>query len=42
MKRLLLTLAAAILLLNTLAVPKLAHADGGSGSTNCGNTLCKP
>jgi hypothetical protein len=41
-KRVLLVVGAAILFLNTLVVPTLVHADGGAGSTNCGNTLCKP
>jgi len=42
MKRVLLTLATAILLLNTLAAPNVARADGGAGTTSCGNTACKP
>jgi len=43
-KRLLLVAAAALLFLNTLVVPTIAHADGGSGGGNCsGSTgLCKP
>jgi hypothetical protein len=42
-KRVLLVLAAAVLFLNTLVIPTVAHADGGgSGGTNCGQTLCKP
>jgi hypothetical protein len=42
MKRMLLVLSAAVLFLSTLAVPNVALADGGSSSTNCGQTLCKP
>jgi len=42
MKRMLLVVSAAILFLSTLAIPNVAVADGGSGSTNCGKTLCKP
>jgi hypothetical protein len=42
MKRKLLVLAAALLFLNTLVIPTIAHADGGSTGTNCGKTLCKP
>jgi hypothetical protein len=41
-KRLLLVAAAALMFLNTVAVP-FAHADGGTGTTNCGgNSVCKP
>ncbi|HXY01013.1 MAG TPA: hypothetical protein VEI54_08840 [Candidatus Limnocylindrales bacterium] len=42
MKRMLLVLAAAVVLLNTLAIPTIAHADGGAGGTNCGGKMCKP
>jgi len=43
MKRLLLIVAATLMLLNTLAISNLAHADGGAGGTNCGgNSVCKP
>lgn len=43
MKRLLLVVAAALMLINTLAIPTVAHADGGAGGTNCGgNSVCKP
>jgi hypothetical protein len=43
MKRLLLTLAAALLFVNALVIPTLAHADGNPDGTNCGpNQLCKP
>ncbi|HEY3974294.1 MAG TPA: hypothetical protein VGM18_14915 [Candidatus Sulfotelmatobacter sp.] len=42
MKRILLMLGAAVLLLNTLVIPTAVRADGGAGTTNCGNTLCKP
>jgi len=38
----LLVVSAAILFLSTLAVPTAVLADGGSGNTGCGNTLCKP
>jgi len=42
-KRALLVVAAALMFLNTVVVPTVAYADGGSGTTNCGgNTLCKP
>jgi hypothetical protein len=42
MKRMLLVLSAAILFVSTLVVPTAAMADGGSSSTSCGQTLCKP
>jgi hypothetical protein len=44
MKRTLLILAAAVLFLNTLVIPTVAHADGGAGATSCGggNNMCKP
>jgi hypothetical protein len=42
MKRMLLVLAAAVLFVNTLVIPTVLRADGGGGTTNCGNTLCKP
>jgi hypothetical protein len=43
MKRALLTLAAALILLNTLVIPAIVHADGVPEGTNCnGNVLCKP
>jgi hypothetical protein len=42
-KRILLVAAAALMLLNTLVIPTVAHADGGVGGTNCGgNSICKP
>jgi hypothetical protein len=41
MKRMLLVLAAAVLFVNTVVIPTVARADA-PGSTNCGNTLCKP
>ena len=42
MKRALLVVAAALMFLNTLVIPTVAHADG-VGSTSCGgNALCKP
>jgi len=42
-KRILLAVAAALLFVNTFAIP-MAHADGGGvGGTNCGgNSVCKP
>jgi hypothetical protein len=42
MKRALLVLAAAVLFLNTLVIPTLVKADGGVGTTGCGEKLCKP
>jgi hypothetical protein len=43
MKRALLVLAATLMFFSTLAVPNLAHADGGGGATSCGgNSMCKP
>jgi hypothetical protein len=42
MKRALLILAAAVLLVNTLVIPTVVRADGTPTSTNCGNVLCKP
>jgi hypothetical protein len=42
MKRVLLVLAAAVLFLNTLVIPTVAHADGGAGTTNCDGKICKP
>jgi hypothetical protein len=42
-KRMLLVLGVAVLLLNTLVIPTTVRADGGGiGGTNCGKTLCKP
>jgi hypothetical protein len=42
-KRVLLTLGAAVLFLTTLVTPTLVKADGGSGtSTGCGGGMCKP
>jgi hypothetical protein len=41
-KRALLVVAAAVLFLNTLVIPTIAHADGGGTIGGCGNTLCKP
>ena len=41
MKRMLLVLAAAVLFLNTVVIPTVAHADG-VGSTNCNGKMCKP
>jgi hypothetical protein len=43
MKRALLIVAAALMFLNTLVVPNVAHADGGSTGGNCsGQSACKP
>lgn len=42
MKRTLLILAAAALFFNTLVIPTVVRADGGSTGTSCGKTLCKP
>jgi hypothetical protein len=42
MKRAILLFAAALIALNTLAIPTVAKADGGVGTTGCGMTLCKP
>ena len=43
MKRVLLTLAAAVIFFNTLVIPPVAHADGPPDGTNCsGGTICKP
>jgi hypothetical protein len=42
MKRMLLVLAAAVLFLNTVVVPTVAHADGGAGGTSCNGKMCKP
>ena len=43
MKRALLVVAAAVLFLNTLVVPTVARADGGSTGGNCsGQGACKP
>jgi len=41
-KRALLFLAAAVLFVNTLIIPTVAHADGGGGGGDCGKTICKP
>jgi hypothetical protein len=40
-KRALLVLTAALILLNTLVLPSAAHADE-AGTGNCGKTICKP
>ena len=43
MNRVLIVLAAAVLFLNALVIPTVAHADGGGGGTSCqGGQLCKP
>jgi hypothetical protein len=44
MKRTLLAVFAALLFLNTLAMPIAAHADGGSGGGGCNpnDANCKP
>ena len=36
MKRMLLVVAVALMFLNTLAVPTVAHADGGAGNVGSG------
>jgi hypothetical protein len=41
-KRILLTIAATLLFLNTLIVPTVVRADNGVGGTNCGGGMCKP
>lgn len=44
MKHLLLAIATAVLLLNTLVSPTVVRADGGASGTGCGGSggLCKP
>jgi hypothetical protein len=44
MKRTLLMIATVLMFLNTIVVPTVAHADGGSGGAHCsGSTdMCKP
>ncbi len=42
MKRMLLVVGIAVLFLNALLIPTALRADGGSGGTGCGTTLCKP
>ena len=43
MKRILLVVAAALMFVNTLVIPTVAHADGGGLGSNCGGTsVCKP
>jgi hypothetical protein len=41
MKRLLMVLTFAVVLLNTLVVPTVARADN-PGGTNCSGAMCKP
>jgi hypothetical protein len=41
-KRILLTLAAAVLFINTFVVPTAVRADGGATGTNCNGSMCKP
>jgi hypothetical protein len=41
-KRLLLVVASAVLLLNTLVVPNVARADGPIGTSCGGSGYCKP
>jgi hypothetical protein len=43
-KRLLLVLGTAVLILNSLVIPTVVRADGGVGGTSCGSngTICKP
>lgn len=43
MKRALLVVGAAVLFLSTFVTPSIARTDGGgTGTTGCGTTLCKP
>jgi hypothetical protein len=43
MQRLVLTIAAALILLSTLVIPKVAHADGPWYPPTCPpNTVCMP
>lgn len=42
MKRALVVLGAVILFVQTLVIPAVVKADGGTGTTGCGKTLCKP
>ena len=44
MKRTLLAVAIALMFLNTLVVPTVAHADGGGGGGNCSGSsgMCRP
>jgi hypothetical protein len=44
MKRALLIVAATLMFLNTLVIPTVAHADGGSSGGNCDGSTgnCKP
>ncbi len=42
MKRTLLIVAAALMFLNTVVVPTVAHADGQAGANCSGQTACKP
>ena len=42
MKRMLLVLGAAVLFLNTLVIPTVVRADGGTTGTNCDGKMCKP
>jgi hypothetical protein len=41
-KRVLLTLGAAVLFLTTLVTPTLVKADGGGTNTGCNGGMCKP
>jgi len=43
MKRLVLTIAAAVILFSTFVIPAVVHADGPPDNPNCsGNTICRP
>ncbi len=42
MQRLVLTLAAALILLNVLAIPTVAHADGPQNPNCPTNQICPP
>jgi hypothetical protein len=43
-KRVLLVLGTAVLILNSLVIPTVVRADGTGGTTSCGSngTACKP
>ncbi len=42
MQRLVLSIAAALILLNLLAIPTVAHADGPQGPNCPANQVCPP
>ena len=41
-KRALLIIGAALLFVNSLVIPTVVHADGGTTGTNCDGKMCKP